>query len=200
MAFPTISGLTLRLESDLGITKDGSNRVSQWADQAGVYGNYTQGTDALKPVHTANQFGTKSGLLFDGSDDFMANAAAVSGAISASAFEMFVVSRINSSVAAARGIWSTDNGTLGNNVYFGATTNNQLYFANKPSGVQVVVSMASGNILKKAYLHHARHGASQITFMDGYAKSKETTAVSDGGDTSATALAYGTYLGRVSTN
>ena len=32
---PITSGLTVWLKSDIGITKDGSNYVSQWNDQSG---------------------------------------------------------------------------------------------------------------------------------------------------------------------
>ena len=200
MAFPTISGLTLRLESDLGITKDGSNRVAQWDDQAAVYGNYTQGTDDSKPVHTANIFGSKSGLLFDGSNDFMANAAAVSGAISASAFEIFSVVRWMTQPAAIRGLWNTDNGTAGNNVGIGqnATAGTQVVY-NKPSGTQTNATV-TGTINKKGYLQHAlRQTGTGLRIYDGYAKSRDSGYVTDAADTSATALGYGSYLGRWTT-
>jgi hypothetical protein len=50
-----IAGCVLWLRSDLGITKDGSDRVSQWNDQSGQSNHATQSTDAKKPVWIANQ-------------------------------------------------------------------------------------------------------------------------------------------------
>jgi hypothetical protein len=47
------------------ITKDESNRVSQWNDKSGNSRHFTQATDDLKPILTSD------GVLFDGSNDFM---------------------------------------------------------------------------------------------------------------------------------
>lgn len=62
-----ISGLRLWLDaSDLAtITMDGSNRVASWADKSGrAFGPLAQGTDANKPVWTANRQNGRAGLVF----------------------------------------------------------------------------------------------------------------------------------------
>jgi hypothetical protein len=49
------------------ITKDGSNRVGQWSDRSGNDNHLLQaGADGIKPVWSSD------GLLFDGTNDFMA--------------------------------------------------------------------------------------------------------------------------------
>ena len=48
------------------MTKDGSNRASQWADRSGNNNHLLQaGADALKPIWSSD------GVLFDGADDLM---------------------------------------------------------------------------------------------------------------------------------
>ena len=64
-----ISGCVLWLRSDLGVTMDGSNRVSLWEDQANSY-NASQSTDAAKPVYVANQLNGLPVLRWDGGDDY----------------------------------------------------------------------------------------------------------------------------------
>jgi len=66
-----IAGCVLWLRSDLGITKDGSDRVSQWADQSGQNNHASQATEAKQPVWTADQYQGLPGLYFDGTDDYM---------------------------------------------------------------------------------------------------------------------------------
>jgi hypothetical protein len=58
-----VTGLQLFLDPTAGITMDGSNRVSAWADtQSGSGRTATQSTNASKFVYTANTFGTRPGL------------------------------------------------------------------------------------------------------------------------------------------
>jgi len=66
-----IGGCVLWLRSDLGVTKDGVDRVSEWADQSGNANHATQGVDAKKPVYHANQINGHATIRFDGADDFM---------------------------------------------------------------------------------------------------------------------------------
>lgn len=61
-----IAGCVLWLRSDLGVTKDGSNLVSLWADQSGNGNDFSQNTDASKPVWTADVGNGLPGLTFDG--------------------------------------------------------------------------------------------------------------------------------------
>ncbi len=64
--WPTrIGGCVLWLRSDLGITKDGSDLVSAWADQSGAGNDATQGTAANKPTWLASQVNGYPALQFN---------------------------------------------------------------------------------------------------------------------------------------
>lgn len=67
------SGLMAWLKSDAGITKDGSDLVSVWANQAASGSNYdfVQSTDTNKPLWTANHLNGYPGIVFNGSDNKM---------------------------------------------------------------------------------------------------------------------------------
>jgi hypothetical protein len=58
-----IAGLRIFYDPRSGITKDGSDRVSNWADQSGNGNDAVQATDANKFVFTASQFGSNPGLV-----------------------------------------------------------------------------------------------------------------------------------------
>lgn len=68
MAIPSdISGLQLWVKSDTGITKDGSDLVSQWDDQSGNSRNLTEATN--KPLWVNSLVNGYPGIRFDGSND-----------------------------------------------------------------------------------------------------------------------------------
>ena len=69
-----IDGCVLWLRSDLGITKDGSNRVSLWTDQSEAGNDASQDTDSKKPVWTTNQINGHPSLVWDNTDDQLTNA------------------------------------------------------------------------------------------------------------------------------
>lgn len=48
-----IAGCVLWLRADLGVTKDGSNKVSQWDDQSGNGHHAVQAAGGSQPVHSA---------------------------------------------------------------------------------------------------------------------------------------------------
>lgn len=50
----TLPGVMLALESDVGVTIDGSNRVSAWADQSGNAFNFAQATAGVRPLYLAS--------------------------------------------------------------------------------------------------------------------------------------------------
>lgn len=54
---PVIGGCKLWLDATKGVTKDGSNLVSQWNDQSGNGNHATQGTGANQPTWTAASSG-----------------------------------------------------------------------------------------------------------------------------------------------
>jgi len=61
-----IAGCKLWLKADAGITKDGSNYVSQWADQSGNNNHAVQATGSAQPLWVDNQLNGKPALYFDG--------------------------------------------------------------------------------------------------------------------------------------
>lgn len=79
MTAPTqYTGNVLWLRADMGITKDGSDRVSAWADQSGggLFASVLQATGANQPLYVASSalLGSKPAIYLDGGDDFMASA------------------------------------------------------------------------------------------------------------------------------
>lgn len=64
-----ISGCQLWLDVDQGITKDGSDYVSSWADQSGNNNNATQGTGSYQPQLQSTSIG--SAIFFDGTDNYL---------------------------------------------------------------------------------------------------------------------------------
>jgi hypothetical protein len=67
-----ISGLQFWVRSDLGITKDGSDLVSQWNDQSGNARNLTEATN--QPLWVNSLINGYPAIRFDGSNDKMRTA------------------------------------------------------------------------------------------------------------------------------
>lgn len=65
-----ISGCVLWLKSNAGITKDGSNRVSNWSNSCGS-SNATQAGSTRQPLFVDNALNSTPILRFDGVDDYM---------------------------------------------------------------------------------------------------------------------------------
>lgn len=72
----SIDGCKLWLRSDLGITKDGSNNVTAWADQSGSGNNATQWTALTRPTWQTNILNTYPGILFGASSVLKCNSLA----------------------------------------------------------------------------------------------------------------------------
>ncbi|MBI5100828.1 MAG: hypothetical protein HZB33_03165, partial [Nitrospirae bacterium] len=68
--FPTV-GMKLWLKADAGVTKDGSNFVSAWADQSGYGNNAQQAAAGLQPLFVSSGSNGRPAVRFDGIDDFM---------------------------------------------------------------------------------------------------------------------------------
>lgn len=66
-----ISGLKIWLKSDVGITKDGGNLVSTWADQSGEGNDEVQASGTRQPLLVDNQLDGKPTVRFDGVDNRM---------------------------------------------------------------------------------------------------------------------------------
>lgn len=68
---PVIGGCKLWLDATKGITKDGSNLVSQWSDQSGNSNHATQGTATNQPLWVTASINSNPSVLFDGVDNKM---------------------------------------------------------------------------------------------------------------------------------
>jgi len=66
-----IAGCQLWLKADAGITKDGNNYVSQWADQSGNNNHAVQATGSAQPLWVDNQLNGNPTLRFNGSSNNM---------------------------------------------------------------------------------------------------------------------------------
>ena len=62
-------------DANFAVKKDGSNAVATLYDISGNNNDATQGTGANQPIWYVNQQNGKSGVSFDGVDDFLLNAA-----------------------------------------------------------------------------------------------------------------------------
>jgi hypothetical protein len=71
-ASPTTTNLVRWYKADAGITKNGSNRVSAWADQSSAASNLSQSTSGNQPLWTASVLDGMDGIYFDSarSDNF----------------------------------------------------------------------------------------------------------------------------------
>jgi hypothetical protein len=100
-----VSGLKVWLEADSGVT---GSPVSAWASKFGAV-TVTQTPDATaRPAITAAQFPTgAAGVVFDGTNDFMESATAMSALITAADAEIFAVFKVAS--------FPTDDGAAYNN-------------------------------------------------------------------------------------
>ena len=121
--FPTafspsdISGLKLWLDAGQGITKDGGDLVSAWADQSGEGNDVAQATGTNQPLWVSSGLNSLPTVQFDNVDNYMNRATFTGGAIS-SGFSVYLVVKIptdgdNSTVfdgGSSRAIFSCDGG------------------------------------------------------------------------------------------
>lgn len=66
---PLTQGLSLWLKADVGVTMNGSNKVSVWSDQSGKGNHLTQGTASKQPVLLTDAINGYPVVRFDGIDD-----------------------------------------------------------------------------------------------------------------------------------
>jgi hypothetical protein len=66
-----IAGCQLWLKADAGITKDGSNYVSQWADQSGNNNHAVQATGSAQPLWADGLLNGKPVINFNGTSNFL---------------------------------------------------------------------------------------------------------------------------------
>jgi PKD repeat protein len=87
------AALRLWLKADAGVTKDGSNLVSNWADRSGNGFDVGQGTAAKQPLLVAGACNGLPAIRFDGTDDYLQTAAAVNLVQGTAKYTMFVVTK-----------------------------------------------------------------------------------------------------------
>ncbi len=80
--------LQLWLKADAGVTKDGSNKVSAWADQSASGKNATQAIASAQPLFVDNAVNGLPALQFDGLGNYMSANVVVN---QSSQYSMFVV-------------------------------------------------------------------------------------------------------------
>ena len=73
-----LSGLQLWLDATVGVTDAGSGAVSNWADQSGNGYDVAQSTSGYRPTTGTMSQNSLNVISFDGSDDHLTSAAALS--------------------------------------------------------------------------------------------------------------------------
>ncbi|KKN74676.1 hypothetical protein LCGC14_0388780 [marine sediment metagenome] len=66
-----IANLLVWLRSDMGVTKDGSDAVSLWADQSSNGNDVVQAVGSKQPTWLSSQLDSKPAISFDGVDDLL---------------------------------------------------------------------------------------------------------------------------------
>lgn len=96
-----ISGLDLWLDASLesSVTKDGSNKVSQWNDLSGKNNHLSQLTSANQPLFVANQINNRNIIRFDSTGDELLTAGKF---VDLASFTIFVVFK-----ASADSVWGS---------------------------------------------------------------------------------------------
>jgi hypothetical protein len=86
----SISGLVFYVDPTLGVTKNGSNQVSQWNDQSTSANHLLQATTANKFTYTASQFGSNPGMVaVSSAPSFMTNTSRINLGAAFTAFVVF---------------------------------------------------------------------------------------------------------------
>jgi len=67
----SVAGCKLWLKADVGITKDGGDLVSNWADQSGNSNDLAQATGTNQPLWVDSAHASKPTIRFDGVDNFL---------------------------------------------------------------------------------------------------------------------------------
>lgn len=144
-----IAGLTVWLDAGIGITKDGGNLVSNWADQSGNSNDVVQATGSYQPLWTASEQNGEPGVVFDGTDNFMQDVAWTGGTV-AQPFYAFIVLTSDSNVVGTK--YNLDAGAATNrgffyydgsiNIRFGQGTDTILEA--RPTGYNVLTIFVNG--------------------------------------------------------
>ena len=152
-----VTGLTLWLDASEGITKDGSNLVSQWDDQSGNSNNVAQSTASFKPVWTDSELNGLPAVVFDGSNDSMNKVNWSGGAIS-QAFYVFAVMKFGQLTSSA---YNWDGGGASNRFFFYSDP------ANRYASVGTQLTMSANPANNYYYVTFFVNGASSDQRRNG---------------------------------
>jgi hypothetical protein len=97
-----LSGITLWLKADAGVTLSGSN-VTAWADQSGN-GNNASSSEGSRPTFVSNVLNSKPVLRFDGAGQQMA----LTSSIGETEYSIFIVCKNNDNTNGSMLLWTTE--------------------------------------------------------------------------------------------
>lgn len=108
------SGMKLWLKADAGVTKDGSNKVSAWADQSGNGSNAAQATASAQPTWVSGAVNGEPVVRFGvgGADDYLSGTVAMN--VSSDDFTVFSIhQRSSATLHSAPFSFSASSGDFG---------------------------------------------------------------------------------------
>lgn len=132
MIFPASStGLTLRLDAASAVLSAVSadvpavefTTVRRWTDSVGS-GQFNQATSSARPLWGAKLINAQPGLLFWNSDKVMTSSIALSSVVSAAAFEIAIVVRVDETTANVANAWINEAILCDEAGYFGLFVRN----------------------------------------------------------------------------
>lgn len=134
------AGLGIWLRSDMGVTRDGSDRISSWADQSGNGMNVTQGTASRQPLWVAGILNGNPIVRFDANRFLRRNNVIGSSLFASNQVDAFFV--INQTGSQARNTILVWEQSSSNRVVMHMTWANQLIYEHGDGGGGGRVSMA----------------------------------------------------------
>ncbi len=112
-----LPGCVLWLRADLGVTLQGSNAVSNWADQSGNGNDASQAGPGQQPIWTPNSVNGLPTINFDGANDLLATPAFALGV-----YTIMMVT--TGQPAGAKGyFWTRSSGGVNRDTLYGTTAN-----------------------------------------------------------------------------
>ena len=192
----SLSGMKLWLRADMGVTADGSNRVSAWADQSGNGNNFTQGGGSSKPLYVASGLNGLPHIDFNQATSHLAGPA-LSALMAASGKTVVIVYTVDTASTTGAADAYLGNGVMGQSTE---------YF-----GVGVTTSGGSVRVLASTYpsawktaffsIAPAPYSSALFVFHDGVTLGVEDISLVSGsiGAGATGSLTATTYLGRNST-
>jgi hypothetical protein len=168
----SIAGLALWIRGDAGVTLDGSNNVTTWADQSGNGRDLTQGTAGKRPAGTAVTLNGLAVVRFDGSDDELGRATQNLQATwgITSAFTLAYTRRCNTGAGTSRPVFQWAPAPVTNEfTLWDAFTDDNLYMdcGNTGAGGRVNAAANPGTAWRRTVLR--RNGTAFDSFREGSA-------------------------------